>query len=124
MKFVHICALTPLLLLSLTTYTQREAPDATEEVEEIQQVENPKAQVIIHSVANIVAHVGSIAGDKHNKPNICHNVAGIIGNIANIILAAKHHRCKTEQELLDYLINDLHLDELLTNIIEQEMNPT
>jgi len=119
MKRLPILLLTPLLLLSVIAYATHRGDDATHEVEEIV-LENPKPQIIIHSVANILAQIGSIIGNPHNKPNVGQNVAGILGNIVNIALIASKRGFTTEQEIMDYLVNELHLDQEIRRIIEHE----
>jgi len=121
MKRLSILLLTPLLIIATATHAEDDGNDATREVEEIaQEAQNAKPQVILHSIANIVAHIGSIVGNPHNKPNVGQNVTGILGNIVNIALAASHRGLKTEEEFMAYFIDELHLDQELRAIIEQE----
>lgn len=113
MKLRYILLL-PSLVCFTPVHTLQELDDLPE------QAPNLKPQVIIHSVANILAQIGSIIGNPHNKPNVGQNVAGILGNIVNIALIASHRGLKTEREIMDYLINELHLDQEIRRIIEHE----
>lgn len=126
MKLLYGLFVSSLLVNPVTAYA---AKDATQEVDEIvrQEPQNSRPQYIIHSVANILAHVGSIVGDPHNKPNVGQNVGGILGNIVNIAIAAAHRDCKTKDELLAYLRDlsiylskEFDLDKEIARIIKEE----
>lgn len=111
--------LTPFLLLSIHT-EQRCNENAQEIVVDIplQSRPNEKPQIIIGSVANILAHVGRIVGNPHDKPNLGENVTGILANIINIALAAGKKDYKHRQELLSSIFDELHLDQEIREIIK------
>lgn len=122
MKYVRILFCTLCSFYAVSLHAESFDNDATREIDEIalEQAHNPKPQIILNGIANIVAHIGSIVGNPHNRPNVGHNVTGILGNIISIALAASQRGYKTEDELWIYLIDELHLDQELRRIIEHE----
>lgn len=122
MKRIFMFLVIPLLFNVAALHSETWNEDVSLEIEQIALDEPPNAkpQAILHSIANIVAHIGSIIGNPRNKQNVGHGVTGILGNIVNIALVASHRGLRTEPELLDFLVNELHLDQELKRMITQE----
>ena len=108
-------------LLITASFATADCINATNELDQIDQAPlNPKPQEIGNGIANIVTHISAIVGNPHNRPNVVQNTIGILGNIVNIALVAANRGYKTKQQIMDYLIEELHLDQELRCIAECE----
>lgn len=124
MKAIHPLFLSLLFLIAIAAHAQTPPNDATQEVTQENNtppVPNPKPQIIIQSVANILSHVGAIVADPHSRPNIGQNATGILANIVNIAMVAGKRACKNQLEFLTIMCDELHLDQETRHIIQQKL---
>lgn len=125
MKLTQNPFLTPLLLLATITHANQICIEVQlqEPIQEIAPKPRPheKAAAIIGSVAGILNGVGTIVDNPRDKQNIGQGVTGILAHIINIALMAGKRDCKSRQELLDLIFDELHLDQEMRETLKRKV---
>ena len=95
-------------------------PDVKIEITQDQE-SDPKPQIIIQSVANILANVSAIAAAPRDKQNLGQGITGILANVINIALISGKHNHRSKLDLFNMICDELHLDEKTRELIKQKI---
>jgi hypothetical protein len=106
----------------MPAYVQEIVPEIEIEIiDNCPQQNNPKPQIIIQGVANILANVGAIVSAPRNKQKVSNGVTGILANIINIALVSGKRDHRSGIELFNIICDELNLDEPTREIVKQKI---
>lgn len=83
---------------------------------------NPKQQIILQGVANILAGVQGIVSEPRNKNNVRERVTGILANIINIALISRKNDHRSQDKLFTIICDELDLDNSMREMIRLKIN--